>query len=144
MWPKHIDLKNKINHCTEAAFWPPLPGHLGLQDSASPTLPPWKHMDFSPGRRFATYVGKQDGFSKEPKFANPSFPKAVSSLFTLRCRRIKFYCSVFWLLLCFCFCVCVCFFGGAGVGSYNATSTQGQFRGSCHMAQGSPGTSVYS
>ena len=146
MWPKHIDLKNKINHCTEEAFWPPFPGHLSGAQSLrllpSPTLPFWNHMDFSAGRRFAIYFGKQGGFSKEPKFATSSFPKAVSGTLTLRhTRRMHFYCSV---LGC-------CFFNSFGLGLFEKgdavimpPSFNENFTDSCHMTQASPGTCLCS
>lgn len=100
-------------------------------------------MDFSPGRRFATYLGKQDGFSKEPKFANPSFPK--SSVFTVYFEVQEKKILLFGFFGCFYVSVFVlCFFLGGGLALNHATSTQGLLRGSCHMAQDSPGTSLYS
>lgn len=85
MWPKHIDLKHKINHPSEDAFWPPLSGHLE-RSALGPLL--WKHRE-PLRKRSAIYFGTQGGLLEEYNFATPSFSKVIPLLllFWLKLRK---------------------------------------------------------
>lgn len=151
MWPKRIDLKNKINHCTEERGFLASPPWTSVWGSRTPPPP----QPFLPGTTrilvleggLPSILANRMGFSKEPKLEILSFPKAVSSLFTLRhTRRRNFYCSV-WVV--FTVWVLVCSppptpkeQEGEGVALTMPPPLGENCRGSCHGAGASPGRSL--
>lgn len=86
-------------------------------------------------------LANRTGFSKEPKFAIPSLPRAVPPLFTLRHTRRNFYCSVLgcfcFFFLCFCFVIFKLFFPRGWL-LIMPLPLKDPFRGSRHMALGLP------